>query len=120
MKKIIPIIILIGFLCACGSIPPPSDKNPYRPMNDIQKSAVIGSVEARFLAKHVPGYTEDNSNISNMAYIILLAVAKEKYGNNVDVYDIIWASRDSIYDASNNWLGNEFFANGKVISLNTN
>ena len=46
MKNIvlpITLLLLIGFVYSCGSLPPPSSKNPYRPLPKTQKSAVIDS-----------------------------------------------------------------------------
>ena len=119
MKKIILIIILFGFLCSCGNLPPPSPEKPYRPINNEYKSAIIGTIEGHVIAKHVPGYAKDNRNINNFAYIGLLSLAKEKYGNNIDVFDIVWTYTTSVYEESV-WVGYKIIANGKVVTLNTN
>jgi len=117
MKNIVfltVLFVLVQLLSSCGTIPGPSEKNPHRPMPNSQQSSVVGTVETIFLLKQVPGYAQDNRNISNMAYIELLKKAKEINGDNADVFDITWTQRRSVYGETG-WLGNEFSAAGRVV-----
>ena len=119
MKKIFTLLlffILSALITSCGTLPPPTSKKPYRPMSSKQKSAVIGSVDVIFQTRQVPGYREDNRNISNMAYIELLKKAKELYDDYVDVFDITWTDMGSVRDESDKWAGYKFAASGKVIT----
>ena len=116
-NALIVLFVLIAFMSSCGTAPPPTSKNPYRPISNTQKSAVIGTVEIVFQTRQVPGYLEDNRYISNMAYIELLKDAKELYDDNVDVFDITWTHVNTIYDDNKKWIHSEFHANGKVILL---
>ena len=118
MKKIITILTLftlIGLLLSCSELPPPNDKNPYRPMRTSQKSSVVGTIETTFFNDSVAGYREDNRNISEAAYLELLKIAKEKYGNNIDIVDVTWIELQFVPGVGN---PSEFAARGKVITLN--
>jgi len=114
VSKITILVLAVLLFISCGTLPPPSSKKPYRPLSNALKEAVVGTVQTNFQTRQVPGYREDNRNISNMAYIELLKKAKETYGNDVDVHDITWTDVRSIYGETG-WIGHEFSAIGKVI-----
>ena len=118
MKKTITVLAffaLIGFLFSCSELPPPNDKNPYKPMRASQKSAVVGTIETTFSSYGIAGYRDENKNISEEAYLALLKIAKEKYGINVDIVDVTWIEVQWVSGLNN---PSEFSAKGKVITTN--
>ena len=126
MKKFITvlfIIILIGnsFSCASywGELPPPSAKNPYRPLPNSKKSAVIDTAETTFNTNQVIGFRTDNRNVSNRAYNELLKDAQEKHGDNIDIFDITWTEVGKITEKDGKWVAYIVSAFGKVVTLDS-
>ena len=111
-NNVLPSIVLTVFLSSCLS--PPTTNKPYKPINKIPNAVVVGSVEATFTSEAVAGFRSDNRIISETAYIELLKVAREKYGDKIDIADITW-----IEVKNNMWRANVFLAAGKVITINT-
>ena len=104
-------IVLTVFLSSCLS--PPTTNKPYKPISKIPNAIIVGTVEATFTSEAVAGFRSDNKIISETAYIELLKVAREKYGDNIDIADITW-----VEVKNNMWRANIFLAVGKVITLN--
>ncbi|MCL2129678.1 MAG: penicillin-binding protein activator LpoB [Treponema sp.] len=114
MKKLC-LLVLAGFLFSCMSWPPPSPRNPYRPLRKAKNALVIDTIESEFLSYGIAGFRDDNARISGEAYNILLKLAKEKYGDGIDVVDVTWVETRWVAGVDN---PSEFMANGKIIIFN--
>jgi hypothetical protein len=97
---------------------PTISENSYRPINEIPNAVIVGSLEINFSIKLSGNREGVIQQINRMAYVELLKVAKEKYGDNIDIVDITWVyvNTDSVIVATKPV---EFSAMGKVIKYGT-
>jgi hypothetical protein len=97
-------IILAMLLGSCATV------GQFKPASEGER--VIGTVQTTFSAHD--SWLKKNETINMQAYIKLLEAATQRYPDEIDVRDIIWAT--------GRYLGGvnvEVSAAGKVISVKT-
>ena len=110
-------ILLVGLFVSCASAP--TTAKLYRPLEQGTNAEVIGTVQTKF--ESIGGGMNKNKQILDMingaAYSALLDAAKQEYGGNIDIYDILWTQVRVIKSAATyvNMVV-EYTASGKVIS----
>jgi hypothetical protein len=71
---------------------PITSESTYKPIGEIPNAFILGRIETSFMINAVGNQKTARQQIDRMAYIELLRVAEEKYGNggDIDVVDITW------------------------------
>jgi len=116
------LVLLVELIVSCVS--PPTITDPYKPLNGVPNTTVIGTVQTEFnletASAYLPGAYPGadkarRQNADQAAYIALLASAKKEFFGNIDIVDITWVfSRIE----GKGYVGKYYYsATGKVVSL---